>query len=248
MTFISASIRALSLSLIFTLGCAGGQSQIETAPQGIAAARSDQSPYGDYVESLLAAPEPKLDSPGSLWNERSYEQFLGYDRRAAGVGDLVTVLIIEDTQARRQATTNLSRDSDQSANVSAMMGLDDKLSAIAPNINPEAGIGAGASSAYSGEGTTERRGSLKATVTARVVGELKDGNLIIVGRQEVKVNQEVQILTIRGIVRPQDITIDNTIPSTHVADAMIEYAGAGVIAEKQTPPWGSRVVDRVLPF
>ena len=207
-----------------------------------------QNLNGTDISSLLAQPTPKPDNPGSLWQETAYRTYLDYDRTAHTMGDLVTIHIQEETQASRSATTNLSRQGEVNAGVSAAFGLETKLANIAPDVSPTAGLGTDSSSAFSGEGATSRSGSLKATVTARVVGVLANGNLIVDGRQQVKVNNEVQYLSIRGIVRPQDIRIDNTILSSFVADAQIEYSGAGVIAEKQTPGWGSRVVDKVWPF
>jgi len=239
--------------LISISGCAlagpaagGGSQASQNTNSGVRG--TPQTPYyGDASILLAPAPEP-VDNPGSLWDETAYRTHLDYDQTAHAVGDLVTIQIIEETQASRSATTNLNRASALDAEVSAMMGLETRLTEIAPDVSPSAGIGTGSSSSFSGEGATSRSGSLTATVTARVVGVLTNGNLVVVGRQEVKVNHEVQVLTIRGIIRPQDIKIDNTIPSTQVADAQIEYAGNGVVAEKQVPGWGTRVVDRVWPF
>lgn len=237
---------ALSLPGCAHQGAAAGGAAPQPAPG--APGGAGQSPWGADMAGLLQQPTPKPDNPGSLWDETAYRNRLDYDRTAQGVGDLVTILILEETQASRSASTSLSRESEIQAGINAAFGLETRLAEVAPNVNPTAGVGADSTSAFSGEGATSRSGSLKATVTARVVGVLNNGNLVVVGRQEVKVNHEVQILTIRGIIRPQDITIENTILSSYVADAQIEYSGAGVIAEKQNPGWGTRVVDKVWPF
>lgn len=242
-----------AVALLIATGCAhqgaGAASGLGAPPQPAqGAAGADQSPFHGDLSALLARPEPPADNPGSLWDEAAYRGHLDYDQTAQGVGDLVTIEIVEETQASRSASTNLRRSAEQNAGVSAVFGLETKLANVAPDISPTAGLGTDSSSAFDGEGATSRSGSLRATVTARVVGVLANGNLVVMGRQEVKVNHELQVLTIRGIIRPQDIRIDNTIPSTQVADAQIEYTGNGVVAEKQVPGWGSRVVDRVWPF
>lgn len=244
---------ATTCAALVVAGCAhqGASSPMpQGGPQGPSGPGGvSQSPsyYGD-LDMLLARPEAPVDNPGSLWDERSYRSSLDYDQTAHAVGDLVTITIEEETQASRSASTNLNRAAAMDAEISTMMGLETKLQNVAPSVNPTAGVGTASSNSFTGEGATTRSGSLKATVTARVVGVLANGNLIVIGRQEVKVNHELQVLTIRGIIRPQDIRIDNTIPSTQVADAQIEYTGNGVVAEKQTPGWGTRVVDRVWPF
>jgi flagellar L-ring protein precursor FlgH len=202
-------------------------------------------------EALPAEPaqaESTGSDAGSLWSDGGYQSFLSPDRKARTIGDLVTVKIVEASQASRSATTSLDRQSSLSAGISAMVGLETSVAKASPNIKPSALLGASTGNTFKGDGATTSSGSLTATITARVVKVLPNGNLLILGQQEVKINHEVQVLTIRGIVRPQDIQINNVVLSTFVADARIEYAGNGVVDEKQRPGWLSRTVDRVWPF
>lgn len=194
------------------------------------------------------APPPSVAETGSLWSDQAYEQFLYYDQKAKSVGDLLTVKIVEASQASRSASTSLDRSSSIEAGVSALAGVETQLTTLRPELSPSALLGASTGNSFKGDGQTTRSGSLTATVTARVVEVLPNGNLILFGTQEVKINHELQVLTIRGIVRPQDIQINNLVLSTYIADARIEYSGIGVVQEKQKPGWLSRTVDRIWPF
>lgn len=189
-----------------------------------------------------------ISETGSLWSDSGYQQFLYYDQKAKAVGDLVTVKVVESSQASRTASTSLSRESSVEAGVSALAGLETQVATLRPELKPSALLGASTSNSFEGDGSTSRSGSLTAVITAKVVSVLPNRNLVIMGQQEVKINNELQILTIRGVVRPQDIQINNVVLSTYIADAKIEYAGLGVVQEKQKPGWLSRTVDKVWPF
>ena len=101
---------------------------------------------------------------------------------------------------------------------------------------------------HQGTGTTQRSGALSAYMTARVVDVLANGNLFIQGNREVRVNHENQIITLSGIVRPRDISAENVIQSTYIADAQITYSGTGIVNDRQKPGWLTRVIDKVWPF
>jgi len=109
-------------------------------------------------------------------------------------------------------------------------------------------INASASSKFDGSGSTSRRETLTATISAKVVDVLSNGNLRIEGRRNVKVNNEDQIVVVRGTIRPRDITPENTINSIFVADAQISYSGEGIISDRQKPGWLMNVIDKLWPF
>jgi len=198
------------------------------------------------VEAQVAV-DPATET-GSLWSEAGYQNFLYYDQKAKNVGDLLTIRIVETAQASRSATTTLDRESGIDAGVSAMLGLESKVVDRFARVTPSALVGTSTSSRFKGDGATKSSGSLTAAITCRVVEVLSNGNLVVFGKQEVKINHELQILTLRGIVRPRDIEINNVILSTYVADAKIEYSGIGVVSDKQQPGWLSRSMDKVWPF
>ncbi len=199
-------------------------------------------------ESHKTRAEDRARESGSLWSDDTDRNILYYDRKARAIGDLITVRIVEASQATRSASTSLDRASEIEAGVSALFGLESRVAEARPGIKPSALLGASTGSGFKGDAETTRSGSLTATITARVIDELPNGNLVIMGQQEVKINNELQVLTIRGIIRPQDIQINNEIASTYIADSKIEYTGVGVLSEKQKPGWLTRTVDRVWPF
>lgn len=191
----------------------------------------------------LKSPVP---SEGSLWTDAG-SALLFVDMRAREVGDLVTIRISEKPTGKLYAKTQTSRDSSIEAGIPNLMGYMsglsdnhrlDKANLFKANFKPS----------FTGQGTNNREGELDAYVTARVIQVLANGNLRIFGRQEIKVNNETQHITISGIIRPEDIDTSNEIQSTYVADARIEYSGKGVIADKQRPGWLMRAVDWVWPF
>lgn len=200
------------------------------------------------LEPEMPLPDNSASETGSLWSDAGYQKFLYYDRKAKTVGDLVTVKIVEASQASRSASTSADRQSDVGLGVSALFGLESSLVKAAPSITPSSLVSASGANTFKGDGATSRSGTLTATITARVMKVLPNGNLMIMGQQEVKINNELQVLVLRGIVRPQDIQINNVILSTYIADAKIEYTGSGVLSDKQKPGWFSRVLDKIWPF
>ncbi len=194
-------------------------------------------------ERVLPTPPPMVDADGGI---RVTEASLYSGRRAIEIGDLVTIRIAHSTAADSSADTKLGRKSDASIGIKAMLGLEGALAQI--GLTPEALISASGSNNFEGTGGTARSGALTATLTARVVDVEGNGILVIGGRQAVKINNEVQILSLRGRVDPRSIDSDNSVSSSQIADARIEYSGMGVVASKQRPGWLSRILDLVTPF
>ena len=126
------------------------------------------------------------------------------------------------------------------------MGLETNM--FPSSITPAKMIGASTKNDFSGSGETTRTGSLSATITARIVDVLPNGNLAVEGKRELYVNNEKKEILVQGIVRQKDIAYDNSILSTQIADAKIIYTGIGVVGEKQSPGWLARIVDIVWPF
>ena len=109
-------------------------------------------------------------------------------------------------------------------------------------------MNASVSSKFAGSGSTTRKENLTATITARVIDVLANGNMLIEGRRNVLVNNEDQIIILTGTVRPRDITPDNLVNSTLIADARIAYSGKGIISDRQQPGWLMGIMDKVWPF
>ena len=135
-----------------------------------------------------------------------------------------------------------------SAGAPNFLGLETNMTGIKNWMDLSNLINASASSKFDGSGSTTRKENLNATITAKVVDVLPNGNLLIEGRRNVKVNNEDQVILIEGTVRPKDISTDNVVNSSYVADARITYTGKGIISDRQSPGWLMNLVDKIWPF
>lgn len=186
-------------------------------------------------------------SPGSLWSNDNTSIFA--DHKAKTVGDIVTVIISEESSASKKATTSTDRSTAMTASIPHLFGLENsKWLADDTNIDLSNLVEADFENSFDGEGATARSGTFTASLSTQVIERYGNGNLKIRGGKEVMVNNEVQIIYLTGIVRPTDITAGNTVPSTKVLNARISYTGQGAIADKQKPGWLMRTLDGVWPF
>lgn len=209
------------------------------------------------VEAALRTPPVQLyDSPapkteGSLYSD-DLQPNLFSDLRAANIGDIVTINIVETSKASKNSQTQLDRKNEVDATISALLGFENYnhpiINDIAPGFNLGTGIDAKYESKFKGTGKTSRNETMTAQISARVIQKLPNGNLVIRGSREITVNYEKQYITIQGVVRPQDISPDNTILSTYIADAKIDYTGKGDVTNQQRKGWLSRLLDYIWPF
>jgi len=194
--------------------------------------------------------KPPQPSEGSLWTENSANLFT--DKKARQVGDLLTIRISESPTGKLHAKTDTNREStitgsaeflgllkalERKNNTDALTRLD-RTNLIGTTFKPE----------FVGEGTIDRDGSMTAYITAVVTRVFPNGNLYVSGKRDIKIDNETQYIKITGIVRPEDIDLNNEVVSTYIGDAKIEYSGQGVIAEKQKPGWLMRILDYTWPF
>jgi flagellar L-ring protein precursor FlgH len=185
-------------------------------------------------------------SEGSLWTDTGNMLFV--DKKAKRVGDTIMVEIIENANSSLGAGTNSNRASNSKANANKFMGYMAKLKKKVTGLDPNNLIDQQNSSDFTGNGSSNRSGSITASVAARIVSILPNGNIMIYGKRELKVNSETQIITISGIVRPSDIDSTNKVKSTYIADAKIEYSGFGAVGDTQSNGWLSRVLSNAWPF
>lgn len=194
-----------------------------------------------FLAEVSADRVKSASNDGSLWSEERQYGFLFGDLKAHNVGDVVTVRIVESSRGNKNASTKTEKDSSLSTSISAFFGMSpDKLS--------QGGVGAETSEKHDGSGSTSRSSDLSAVLTAKVIDRLPNGNLVIDGRREVIVNNETQLISLSGIVRPEDIGPSNMVLSTYISDAKIVYTGDGVIGDKQKVGWFVRIMDAVWPF
>ncbi len=199
------------------------------------------------VTMPMPRPEPALYQPNSLWRTGAKAFFK--DQRAANVGDVMTVNIAIEDQASLENTTERSRTTTETDSVSSILGYEQSLGKILPEaIDPTNLIDIDGSTENSGAGTIDRSETIELKIAAVVTQVLPNGNLVIQGRQEIRVNFEVRELYIAGVVRPQDISSSNTINYDKIAEARVAYGGRGIISDVQQPRLGTQILDIVYPF
>lgn len=202
-----------------------------------------------YKSVSMPMPEPGSPLPmaNSLWRPGSRAFFK--DQRARRVGDIVTVSVnIEDT-AEIDNTTTRTRSNTEDADLTNLLGYETNLGKVLPQgVTPGSMVSLGSSSNSTGVGEVERSETISLTVAAVVTQLLPNGNMVIWGHQEVRVNFEVRELTLAGVVRPEDISSSNTINHTQIAEARIAYGGRGQLTDVQQPRYGQQVLDIFLPF
>ncbi len=231
-------------------GCAISIIMIFSSCATVPLSTSDVTEVKNVVVPQLPDPLPVQRAEGSLWSAATGIE-LYPDKKARKVGDILVVRIVEDPKAKLNANTNTKRDSSLNAKLE-FLGYMKALAASNPNLAQNPGtdplIDATLASEFKGSGNSDRNGYIKAYVSALVVKVLPNGNLLINGKREIKVNNETQYIVISGVVRPEDISTTNEVSSTYVANAQIYYSGIGPVADKQKPGWMGKVVDNVWPF
>ncbi len=201
-------------------------------------------------ESMVRQPEYSMETPvaeydnGSIWQASSSS--LTGDFKAGRKGDILTIVISEQASASKQAATSTKRNAAVSAGIPNFLGLENTF--IKNWMDLSKLINASTGSQYDGNGSTTRKENLTATMTARVVDVLPNGNMRIAGRRNVKVNNEDMIILLEGTVRPKDISAENIVNSSYIADARITYTGKGVVTDRQSPGWLMNIIDKVWPF
>ncbi len=199
----------------------------------------------------FALPEAQRDRPvpeeGTIYSEdRPLDIY--QDRRARGVGDIVMVKIVETSSGTKKAETKTERTSSVTGDLTYLFGIEKSLEDKNSNFSAANALKGGLTNDFDGKGETTRDSKVTATISARVVDRSLDGNLVIRGFREIRVNSETQYIILSGIIRPQDIGTDNSVLSSSIADARIEYTGNGVLTDKQQPGWLARALDVVWPF
>jgi flagellar L-ring protein FlgH len=174
--------------------------------------------------------------------------FLG-DQRASRVGDILTVRINIADKADVGDTTTRARSGSENAGLSALFGLQTPLAKVLPGaVDTSKLVDTSSNSKSTGTGTISRSETISMTMSAIVTNVLPNGNLVIRGRQEVRVNYELRELIVSGVVRPQDIARDNSVMHSQIAEARISYGGRGQLSEAQQARWGQQIYDALFPF
>ncbi|AEP10031.1 flagellar basal body L-ring protein FlgH [Micavibrio aeruginosavorus] len=246
--------RASRFALVLLMGvslsaCGAGErlSNVGQAPGMSPIVNPQTQPDYKPISMPMPAPEVAMQQPNSLWQSNRKSFFK--DQRASNIGDILTVVIDINDEADLENKTDRTRSSSENAGLNNLLGYEASLGQILPDAIDNANlVGADADSSHAGSGKIEREEEITMKVAAIITQILPNGNMVIQGNQEVRVNFEKRILNVAGVIRPEDIAIDNSISYEKIAEARIIYGGEGQITDVQQPRYGQQVYDILFPF
>lgn len=243
------ALKAMALVLA-TGGCTVAErlAEVGRAPQLERPTNPVEQPGWRPVSLPMPEPEPQIAAgANSLW--RSGARGFFRDQRARRVGDILTVNVTINDRAELSNTSRRTRANSDKMGLTNILGLENKLDKVLPTpINPSSLVDTNSSMLNRGLGETEREETVRLNVAAVVTQVLPNGNLVVEGRQEVRVNFEVREVIVAGVVRPEDVTPRNTVPHDKIAELRVAYGGRGQLTDVQQPRYGAQVLDILLPY
>jgi flagellar L-ring protein precursor FlgH len=201
------------------------------------------NPAGQTIVAEIPRPAPITHIDNSLWQAGAQSFF--HDPRAMHIGDVITVNVSVTDAAKMQNSTARSRTNTDNAGLTNFFGLE---KALPSSIDPTSMVKMGSDNSNVGTGSIQRAESINMTLAALVAQVLPNGNLVIDGHQQVRVNNELRDMRLSGIVRREDITQDNTVALSQIAEARVIYGGQGTVSDVQQPRYGSQLFDIVMPW
>ena len=201
------------------------------------------NPAGTQIVAEIPRPAPISHADNSLWQPGAQSFF--HDPRAMHIGDVITVNVTVADTAKLQNSTTRTRTNSDDANLTNFFGLESVLPSA---LNPSSLVKMGSDNSNVGTGAIQRAESISMTLAALVAQVLPNGNLVIDGHQQVRVNNELRDMRLSGIVRREDITQDNTVNLSQIAEARVIYGGQGTMSDVQQPRYGSQLLDIILPW
>lgn len=242
----------LAATMLSGCGAAGRLGNVGKAPR-MSPAEEPVAPrlepsLGNQSTSGRVAPESEGETAArgaSLFRTGAGAFFR--DQRASRVGDIVTIRINIADNAKVDNSTTRSRNGSETGGIAALLGLEKPLAKITGS-DTSSMVDTSSASRSVGAGNTARSEQINMTMAGSVVDVLPNGNLLIRGRQEVRINFELRELVVTGIIRPEDIARDNSIRHSQIADARISYGGRGQLTDAQQARWGQQIYDALFPF
>ena len=219
----------LSLALLFLAGCS------VVPPRPLA-----HSP--EFAPVFPMAQEPARQATGAIYAGRQSESWFGRGRNFQ-VGDVITVLLSESTQAARTQNANVSR---KASNDVAPAGLQNYMKGVGGFLNGTNLLGGSVDS--KGSGTADQQATLSGSIAVAVVSIMGNGNLVLRGEKQLALTEGAEIIQVAGIIRPEDVAPNNTVQSRRLANAQITYRGTGDMAAATQTGWGTSALLKFWPF
>jgi flagellar L-ring protein precursor FlgH len=237
---------APALACLLLAGCGGltRLSEVGRPPAMTPTEDPTQDPKWRPVSMPMPAAQAATSEANSLWRSGSRAFFK--DQRAARVGDIVTVTVNMNDTANFQNVTGTTRSSAESAGMPQFFGMQTLLPKTI--VDPSKLLSVSSANNNNGNGQIQRTEAVTVRLAGVVTQVLPNGNLVIAARQEFRVDSELRELLVTGVIRPEDIASDNTVPHDRMAEARISYGGRGEITELQKARWGQQLMDILLPF
>jgi flagellar L-ring protein precursor FlgH len=232
--FFPIGLRSASLVLAVVFACGCGPKSAKTV--------SSISALEAYVAEAKATNPTVGVNEGSLWVAHGSRTDLFRDPRARDINDVVTLRVQESTQASAAADTKNSKTTAANASYTGFFGAQNSIKEL-PNL-----IAGKAANTFEGSGATTRNTTLSTNMTARVVDVLPNGYLVIEGVREIRLNNENQVLYLTGVVRPEDISRNNVVLSSSVAQMTVRLQGHGTISQHVNPGWLYKILNNIMPF
>ncbi|MBW7851060.1 MAG: flagellar basal body L-ring protein FlgH [Rhodospirillales bacterium] len=245
-TFRFAALAGLSLALT---GCnaVSRLSEVGSPPKVSKIDNPAQHHGFRPVTMPMPMPEHPQQAANSLWRPGARAFFK--DQRAGRIGDILTVTVNMEDEAKLNNKTTRSRSAGESAGLPNFLGYEASLARVLPeDVSASDLVSLSSEHSSVGNGELEREETVKVSLAAVITQILPNGNLVIAGKQEVRINYELRELTVSGVIRPEDISSNNTVSSEKIAEARISYGGRGVISDLQQPRYGQQIFDILFPF
>jgi flagellar L-ring protein precursor FlgH len=245
--FLRSTSILVALALLSGCNTLSRLNEVGDAPKLASVQDPTPIPGPTPVRMPMPAPEVGERQPNSLWRTGSRAFFR--DQRAGRVGDILTVIISIDEKAEISNETKRSRSNSEDANITNLFGVESQLTKVLPEaLSPENLVATGSNLSNAGKGTVDRSEKINLRVAATITQILPNGNLVLAGRQQINVNFDMRELLITGVIRPEDISAENTVSYDQIAEARISYGGRGQLQDVQQPRYGSQVLDVIMPF
>jgi flagellar L-ring protein precursor FlgH len=222
-------------------------SEVGRPPEMTPSSDPTKDPAWRPLTMPMPGPKEAPTEANALWRAGSRAFFK--DQRAAQVGDVITVVVNMNDAATWNNATSASRNSAEGAGLPNLFGFENLLPTILPKpINPSSLVSVSSSNNNGGTAQLQRNETVTLRLAGVVTQVLPNGNLVVVARQEIRVNSELRQLEVTGVMRPQDIASDNTVQHDRMAEARISYGGRGQMTDVQTPRWGQQIFDQLMPW